>query len=53
MIATDPGLCTMSLSTRTASSLLIFSKFMSFTYKGEECLKVKQSQAVCILLAAV
>ena len=26
-----PGLCTMSLSTRTASSLLIFSKFMSFT----------------------
>lgn len=31
-----PGLCTISLSTRTASSLLMFSKFMSFTWKGGE-----------------
>lgn len=30
---TDPGFWTASLSTRTASSLLIFSKFMSFTCK--------------------
>lgn len=31
--APHPGLCTMSRSTRTASSLLMFSKFMSFTCK--------------------
>lgn len=29
--AAHPGLCTMSLRTRTASSLLMFSKLMSFT----------------------
>lgn len=31
--AAHPGLCTMSRSTRTASSLLMFSKFTSFTWK--------------------
>lgn len=32
-LSTYPGLCTISLSTRTASSLLMFSKLMSFTCK--------------------
>lgn len=31
LTCTHPGLCTMSLRTRTASSLLMFSKLMSFT----------------------
>lgn len=36
--AAHPGLCTISLRTRTASSLLIFSKLMSFTLErfGEQ-----------------
>ena len=28
---TDPGCCTISLSVRTASSFVMFSKLMSFT----------------------
>lgn len=41
VFAADPGLCTMSRSTLTASSLLIFSKFMSFTYERERGKKQK------------
>lgn len=33
LTCTHPGLCTMSLRTRTASSLLMFSKLMSFTWE--------------------
>lgn len=35
-LGTYPGLCTISLSTRTASSLLMFSKLMSFTCKQHQ-----------------